>query len=161
MAELVHSFHASFYTRRAKRDFDLLKCRKSYLVTAEVINFHVSFDLAMSSGPFGSLSGESIQLVRVFNSTAIQKHYHLWCLERQRDYKPEAFFASTMYGEHFKDHLQRWGEDMNMLWLWHKWYRAKESNFADLEERKRFGYNTGEKNREFLDLQGVPELGKR
>jgi hypothetical protein len=71
MTELVHSFHASLYTRRAKRDFDPLGCRKSYPVTAEVIDLDVGFDLAMSSGLFGRLFGERIQLVDVFNTAVI------------------------------------------------------------------------------------------
>jgi hypothetical protein len=65
-------------------------------------NLHDSVDQATSSGLFGRLVKEPIQLVDAFDDATTQRYHQLWSTGPPRDREPAAFFGLTLSTENFK-----------------------------------------------------------
>lgn len=52
----------------------------------------------------------------------------------KKDREPASFFELTLSTTRFRERIQRWRDIVEVVWLWHKWHRAREKNFADVEE---------------------------
>jgi hypothetical protein len=159
----LHGLHASWYDGRAQLAFDLLGCRRNYLVNLKTFNVHVNFDQAASSGLFGSLVEERIKLVDAFDKKVIQQYHQLWSSGPQKDREPATFFELALSTDSFEKRIQRWRDEVETVWLLHKWHRAMEKGFVNIEEPEKIWLeHKTDEHGNFLDILdgGPPGLVK-
>lgn len=135
-ADLVHGFDAPFRLEWARKDFDLLERRKDYLVTLKMVNLHVDMDQAAHSGLFGRLAEERVKLVDPADKETIQKYHQLWAAGPREDREPATFFELALSTESFQDRIEKWSDEVDAMWLRHKWVRAQDENFANIEDHE-------------------------
>jgi len=146
--DLIHPFGARLITKDDKEDsdsdseeygppapiLDHLALWKDYFVTIQLVKLHVSFEQVLESGLFGRLGEECIQLVDPFDKDKIHKYFELWQSGPQQDEEPRTFFEKALSTAQFHENVKTWRDEVDTIWLRHKWYCAKETDFAGIEQ---------------------------
>ena len=122
----------------------------------------LAFDL-LGSGLFGRLVEERIRLVDAFDKEAIRQYHHLWSSGPQKDREPATFFELALSTDCSEKRIQRWCDEVETVWLLHKWHRAMEKGFANIEEPEKIWLEHRiDEHGDFLDILdgGPPGLVK-
>lgn len=112
-------------------NFDPLEGASDYTVALEVINLHISFKQATSSGLFGRLGEERVQLIDADDLETIHKYYDLWISGPRRDRDPASFFELALSPEAFRQRLQIWHTAFRTKWLRHKWKGVRDESLLE------------------------------
>ncbi|KAK3312825.1 hypothetical protein B0H66DRAFT_595334 [Apodospora peruviana] len=97
----------------------------------ELVNIHIPFCAGRSSGLFGLLGDESVQLVDAMDETAILPFYNLWSTHghgSKLDRGTANFFMSVLENTPlFMRRVRQWRADITKVWMWHLWLGAHET----------------------------------
>lgn len=146
MAGLVQPFEKEYtyfgghpWSKNLGKNLSLIENLNDFKVCLSVITIHATAKQAVKARLFGSLA-TPVQLVETSDRETIRRMYELWFTTffhdvKLKDSEPEELFEEMILTpDDFEARICRWQEEVERLWLWHKWIaKYKEGTLDEID----------------------------